>query len=225
MNMMLSNKKFFLAAAISVSLFAFSGGIYAQVTNDQVAAMPAPPMAMPPAAKNVPATASNVPDAQLMNVINQTSNVSASSAVEQPIVKPAAKPKAAPAVHAPSAKPVAAHAAKSAAPAPTAPEAAPMKGNQTQIELDLNKKVAYKIFYLNKPDRLVIDIKDSSFSAEFDKSAFANSPIKNIRTAHRSEGNFRIVFDLKEPVTFQHSEQPGSSGPESMKLVIGISPK
>lgn len=219
---MLVDKKCFLI--VVASLLVFSCGVYAQVagTNqnkpaDAVSATPSSKATTAPqpqsVAKDVSAGTSGVAEAQLMNTI-KSMNAAQDVSKQQPVSANNSQSQQ-------QLKPL-----PSTTSTASTPPVAASQENSTQIELELNKKVSYKIFYLNKPDRLVIDIKDSSFSAEFDKSAFAKSPIKNIRTAHRSDGVFRIVFDLKEAITFQHSEQIGSgSNPQSMRLIITILPK
>lgn len=221
---MLVNKKYFLTV-VAGSLFVFNCAYAQTVGYNQgrssvaapspvAAAMsnPASVAAVPSSAKNSAMGPSSLADAQLMDTINKSmsANKDQQSASSSSMLQQTKAPGM-----------TSAASATSSAVATTA-----SPGNSTQIELELNKKVPYKIFYLNKPERLVVDIKDSSFSAEFDKSAFANSPIKNIRSAHRDDGVFRVVFDLKEPVTFQHSEQAGSgNNSDSMKLLIAIAPK
>ncbi len=70
---------------------------------------------------------------------------------------------------------------------------------QTQAELSLSDKSAYKIFSLDKPQRLVLDLPATSLPKGF-KLPGANGVVSNVRTGQPSPGTLRVVFDLSESV-------------------------
>ena len=71
----------------------------------------------------------------------------------------------------------------------------------SRLVIDLNDKAAYKTFTLDKPHRLVIDIKQSIWTKKVVLPEFANSLIKNIRHAQR-ESTLRVVLDLTKKVNY-----------------------
>lgn len=73
--------------------------------------------------------------------------------------------------------------------------------DNTRLVLDLSGPVEHKVFTLDNPSRLVIDIKNSSLKTGFDKLDVASTPIAAMRSGLRGSADLRLVFDLKEPVT------------------------
>ncbi|MEH6467915.1 MAG: AMIN domain-containing protein, partial [Porticoccus sp.] len=72
--------------------------------------------------------------------------------------------------------------------------------DHTRLVFDLSKPVAHKVFSLEGPDRLVIDIDDTSLNASTAGLDLGKSPITSIRTGENKQKNLRIVLDLKEAV-------------------------
>lgn len=72
--------------------------------------------------------------------------------------------------------------------------------DHTRLVFDLSKPVAHKVFSLESPDRLVIDIDDTSLKAGTAGLDLEKSPITSIRTGENKQKNLRIVLDLKEAV-------------------------
>lgn len=70
---------------------------------------------------------------------------------------------------------------------------------QTQAELSLSDKSSYKVFTLNNPERLVLDLPATSTSGSF-KLPGANGVISKVRTGQPTPGTLRVVFDLSESV-------------------------
>ncbi len=72
--------------------------------------------------------------------------------------------------------------------------------DHTRLVFDLSEPVAHKVFPLENPDRLVIDVENTSFSADISSLELAKSPITSIRTGENNQKNLRIVLDLKKAV-------------------------
>lgn len=72
--------------------------------------------------------------------------------------------------------------------------------DNTRIVFDLASPVEHKIFTLDNPPRVVLDIDNVSFNKSFDALDIKNSPILNIRSAKKGQNNLRVVFDLREQV-------------------------
>ena len=73
--------------------------------------------------------------------------------------------------------------------------------DNTRLVLDLSGPVEHKVFTLDNPNRLVIDIKNSTLKTTFDKLDLASTPIDAMRSGLRGDADLRLVFDLKKPVT------------------------
>jgi N-acetylmuramoyl-L-alanine amidase len=72
----------------------------------------------------------------------------------------------------------------------------------TRLVLDLDNKPQFKIFTLDNPSRLVIDIQQSVKQDKLALPDFSNTPIKKLRQGVKANNALRFVFDLSEQVTF-----------------------
>jgi len=93
--------------------------------------------------------------------------------------------------------------------------------DHTRIVFDVSDTVNYNIFYLNNPDRLVIDIANTVQRDSFEHLNLSGSPIAKIRTAIRNNTDLRVVLDLRAPInpkdfTLKANEQYGD------RLVIDL---
>ena len=76
--------------------------------------------------------------------------------------------------------------------------------DNTRLVFDIGGAIEYKVFALEGPHRLVIDIANITKQPSVAKLDFKNSPITKIRTAQRSPKELRIVLDLKSAVNPKH---------------------
>lgn len=72
--------------------------------------------------------------------------------------------------------------------------------DHTRLVLDLSEPVDHRLFSLEGPERVVIDLKNSRFSGSLPAFSFDEGLIKNIRYAHREDDQLRFVLDLKSKV-------------------------
>lgn len=72
--------------------------------------------------------------------------------------------------------------------------------DNTRLVFDLSAPVEHNLFTLKNPDRIVIDIKDTDLQGGLPKLDFSDSFIKRIRYGRRSDGDLRVVLDLKSSV-------------------------
>ena len=68
--------------------------------------------------------------------------------------------------------------------------------DHTRLVFDLSAGVEYKLFTLDAPERVVIDIADSSLATRLGDIEFEDSPITGLRSATRDGGLLRVVIDL-----------------------------
>lgn len=93
--------------------------------------------------------------------------------------------------------------------------------DHTRLVFDLSAEVSYNLFTLDNPHRVVIDIQDSAFLANFSGLDFTSSPIERIRSGARNDNDLRVVLDLSnqiEPSSF--TLQPNSE--HGNRLVVDL---
>ncbi|MFO8023933.1 N-acetylmuramoyl-L-alanine amidase [Thiohalophilus sp.] len=72
--------------------------------------------------------------------------------------------------------------------------------DHTRLVLDLSQPVDHRLFALENPDRVVIDLKDSRFPGSLPALSYEEALIENIRYAHREDNQLRFVLDLNSQV-------------------------
>ena len=70
----------------------------------------------------------------------------------------------------------------------------------SRLVFDVNKPVAYKVFTLSNPARVVVDIKNSRFLAKIPSPKSEFSVIRYIRTGQYDKSTYRIVIEISESV-------------------------
>ncbi len=93
--------------------------------------------------------------------------------------------------------------------------------DNTRLVFDLNGPVEHKIFSLHKPERVVIDLKQTRLINSGLIEDLHNNLLKGIRTGVRNINDLRIVLDLKE------KSKPRSfllkpSGSQGHRLVVDL---
>jgi N-acetylmuramoyl-L-alanine amidase len=68
--------------------------------------------------------------------------------------------------------------------------------DHTRLVFDLSGEVEYKLFTLDNPARVVIDIEGSSLVGDLSRLDFSESPISGMRSAIRDGDTLRMVIDL-----------------------------
>jgi N-acetylmuramoyl-L-alanine amidase len=69
----------------------------------------------------------------------------------------------------------------------------------TRAVFDVSGPIDYKLFDLEKPDRLVLDLRGSVFTSDYGTPA-AKGLLKSIRSGKQGAKDLRVVFDLTEGV-------------------------
>lgn len=97
-------------------------------------------------------------------------------------------------------------------------------GENTRLVFDLKDQTSYNSFKLDKPDRIVIDLKNTEQSSSIKLPNLDGTPIKNIRYAQRKNNTLRIVLDLSSSREYE-AQQLAPNGTNSHRLVIDLSTK
>ncbi len=73
--------------------------------------------------------------------------------------------------------------------------------DHTRLVFDLSAPLTHKLFTLETPARVVIDVTSAKFLAAIDQLDFAETPIKTMRQSTRNGSDVRVVLDLSQGVT------------------------
>ena len=93
--------------------------------------------------------------------------------------------------------------------------------DKTRLVLDLSSTVEHNIFPLQNPNRLVVDLSDSSIRTTFEGLELRNTPIAGIRAAVRNKTDVRVVLDLSGTVSPKSFTLPANEQ-YSNRLVIDL---
>jgi N-acetylmuramoyl-L-alanine amidase len=90
-----------------------------------------------------------------------------------------------------------------------------------RLVFDLDKSVDHSVFTLNKPERIVLDLKNTKMVHGMVDRVGANSMIRRIRSGVQNNDDLRVVFDL------QHEVKPrsfllGPSAKSGHRLVLDL---
>ncbi len=72
--------------------------------------------------------------------------------------------------------------------------------DHTRLVFDISDSVQHKVFTLENPDRIVVDISDSRLRGDLSSLDLRDTPIAGVRSAPRDQSDIRVVFDLKTKV-------------------------
>jgi len=92
---------------------------------------------------------------------------------------------------------------------------------ETRLVFDLTESVNYKIFTLNRPNRLVIDLYNAEISSSLKSSYGSKGLIKQIRLAKNSRNKSRIVIETTEIVFYKVEKIPKGSN-KNFRVVVDL---
>ena len=93
--------------------------------------------------------------------------------------------------------------------------------NETRLVLDLTEKVKYKLFTLNRPDRIVIDLYETNLQKGLKTKIKKSGLINEIRIARNNSRRIRMVIETSEILFYQLSTIPKNPNPNH-RLVIDL---
>lgn len=80
--------------------------------------------------------------------------------------------------------------------------------DHTRIVFELDAALEHRVFTLENPDRVVVDLIGSRLGKPLDDSVLGNTPIERVRSATRNDTDLRIVFDMQQRVQPRSFLQP-----------------
>jgi N-acetylmuramoyl-L-alanine amidase len=72
--------------------------------------------------------------------------------------------------------------------------------DHTRIVFDLTGPAEHKLIVLENPDRIVLDVENTSFKAGVDGLKLKNTPVNSLRTGTREGNGLRVVLELNTVV-------------------------
>ena len=75
--------------------------------------------------------------------------------------------------------------------------------NETRLVLDLTEKVKYKLFTLNRPDRIVIDLYETNLQKGLKTKIKKSGLINKIRIARNKSRRIRMVIETSEIIFYE----------------------
>ncbi|GAL08356.1 N-acetylmuramoyl-L-alanine amidase [Photobacterium aphoticum] len=96
--------------------------------------------------------------------------------------------------------------------------------DETRVVLDMQEKAEYSYFTLTKPDRLVLDLKDTTLKTKLPMAVKDSAVLKTIRSSGAPEkGTYRLVFEIKTGTTPKlFTLSPTPDGHYSHRLVLDL---
>jgi len=95
--------------------------------------------------------------------------------------------------------------------------------DSTRVVLDLDRRVEYRLFSLDNPDRIVVDINETRAPSELDLDPERSGVVKSLRHGIRNGTDLRVVLDLDESAKPQ-SFLLNPAGEYGHRLVIDLTP-
>ncbi|MFZ2208240.1 MAG: N-acetylmuramoyl-L-alanine amidase [Porticoccaceae bacterium] len=91
-----------------------------------------------------------------------------------------------------------------------------------RLELDLSgAPTSYKVFTMQAPDRVVIDLDNAQLRTSLSNINLANSPVRNLRSGIRDGTGLRIVVDLAQRLSAQSAISAPTAG-NPHRLVVNL---
>ena len=92
-------------------------------------------------------------------------------------------------------------------------------GNTLDVSFILSAAVKHKVFTLKAPDRVVIDLMQTTMSGNLKQGEHNRPPLKGLRYATHADGYLRIVLDLSQKVTLS-SAMSSNGGQHILKISL-----
>ena len=93
--------------------------------------------------------------------------------------------------------------------------------NQNQITFEVTSSPQHRVFVMDNPSRLVIDIKNAQLDHSLNQPPAAHPLFTRVRSGIKNDTDLRVVFDLKTPVSLKKLTL-SSDNSDSHRLVIDL---
>lgn len=92
----------------------------------------------------------------------------------------------------------------------------------TRVVFDLSHDVPYRVFTLEKPDRLVVDFEGTQLKASLSGTAQREALFRSVRWAQRDGRHLRLVIDLAQPVVYSQFPMASAAGRKGSRVVVDL---
>lgn len=92
----------------------------------------------------------------------------------------------------------------------------------TRVVFDLSHDVSYRVFTLEKPDRLVVDFDNTRLNASLSGMAQREALFRSVRWATRDGHHLRLVIDLAQPVVYSQFPMGPAAGRKGSRVVVDL---
>lgn len=94
-----------------------------------------------------------------------------------------------------------------------------------QLVISLSGPVKYTTSVLNKPDRVVIDLRDTRLAADLKKIALQDTPIQKVRSGIQKGSDLRLVLDVDTPLKSRVSLRSAGNANQLVVELLGATSK
>lgn len=95
--------------------------------------------------------------------------------------------------------------------------------DRVQLILDLSARSRYTVATLDRPDRLVVDVRDAQLRYDLGKLPLQDTPVKRARSGVRNGSDARLVVELDGAYRVQSAMQAADGGRH--RLVVDLYPR
>ena len=99
-----------------------------------------------------------------------------------------------------------------------------VQGSATRIVFEVTRKVAFSVFTLDNPYRLVIDLPEVGWRLPPRPLPGATGVFQKLRYGLFKPGNSRVVLDIRTPAAISKAFILGAEGDRGYRLVIDLTP-
>ena len=96
--------------------------------------------------------------------------------------------------------------------------------NQLRMTFDVTSSPSHRVFVLDNPARLVIDIKNAQLGHSLNQPTASHPLFSKVRAASKNESDLRVVVDLKQPINAKNFTL-SSNNNEEHRLIVDLMSK
>ena len=96
------------------------------------------------------------------------------------------------------------------------------QGGTTRVVFDLSRDVPYRVFTLEKPDRLVVDFDNTRVQTNVSGMAPHEALFRSVRWAPRDGRHLRLVIDLAQPIAYSQFPLGPAAGRKGSRVVVDL---
>lgn len=92
------------------------------------------------------------------------------------------------------------------------------QGNQTSLYLTIDGPFTHKLFVLNQPERVVLDLKETQLAVDLNQLGLINGLVKQVRSGYTEPRTLRLVFEVNQKVQLRSAPWQADSTSKGVKV-------